>query len=199
MDCSLPAFSVQGILQARILEWVAMPSSRGIFPTQGSNPGLPHCRQILYCLRHPGSSLITILSYNTFLLILRTCKIYSLSNFQMCNTVLLTIVAMLYVTSPWIICYITVNLYLLTPFMEFYPTPTLCLWQPLIYSLYLWASFCLKDHMVFMFLWILYLSILSPISSMLLQMARFHSFYDWIIYCCVYITLYLSTYPSLDT
>ena len=28
-DCGLPAFSVCGILQARILEWVAMPSSRG--------------------------------------------------------------------------------------------------------------------------------------------------------------------------
>ena len=27
-DCSLPGFSVHGILQARILEWVAMPSSR---------------------------------------------------------------------------------------------------------------------------------------------------------------------------
>ena len=25
---------------------------QGIFPTQGSNPDLPHCRQILYCLRH---------------------------------------------------------------------------------------------------------------------------------------------------
>ena len=29
MDCSLPGSSVQGILQARILEWVAMPFSRG--------------------------------------------------------------------------------------------------------------------------------------------------------------------------
>ena len=28
MDCSPPGFSVLGILQARILEWVAMPSSR---------------------------------------------------------------------------------------------------------------------------------------------------------------------------
>ena len=27
---------------------------QGIFPTQGSNPGLPHCRQILYQLRHQG-------------------------------------------------------------------------------------------------------------------------------------------------
>ena len=32
-----------------------MPSSRGVFPTQGSNPGLPHCRWILYHLSHQGS------------------------------------------------------------------------------------------------------------------------------------------------
>ena len=25
---------------------------QGIFPTQGSNPGLSHCRQTLYCLSH---------------------------------------------------------------------------------------------------------------------------------------------------
>ena len=28
---------------------------QGLFPTQGSNPGLPHCRQILYQLSHKGS------------------------------------------------------------------------------------------------------------------------------------------------
>ena len=28
---------------------------QGIFPTQGLNPGLPHCRQILHCLSHQGS------------------------------------------------------------------------------------------------------------------------------------------------
>ena len=28
---------------------------QGIVPTQGLNPGLPHCRQILYHLRHQGS------------------------------------------------------------------------------------------------------------------------------------------------
>ena len=28
---------------------------QGIFTTQGSNPGFPHCRQILYCLSHRGS------------------------------------------------------------------------------------------------------------------------------------------------
>ena len=31
MDCSLPGSSVHGILQARILEWVAIPFSRGYF------------------------------------------------------------------------------------------------------------------------------------------------------------------------
>ena len=28
---------------------------QGIFPPQGSNPGLPHCRRILYKLSHKGS------------------------------------------------------------------------------------------------------------------------------------------------
>ena len=28
---------------------------RGIFSSQGSNPGLPHCRLILYQLSHKGS------------------------------------------------------------------------------------------------------------------------------------------------
>ena len=43
MDCSTPASSVHGILQARILEWVVIP-----FPIQGSQLGLLHYRQILY-------------------------------------------------------------------------------------------------------------------------------------------------------
>ena len=50
MDCSLPGASVHGFLQA-ILEWLAISFSR-VFPTQGMNPGLPHCRQILYYLSH---------------------------------------------------------------------------------------------------------------------------------------------------
>ena len=34
---------------------------QGIFPTQGSNPGLLHCRQILYRLSHQGSHLSCML------------------------------------------------------------------------------------------------------------------------------------------
>ena len=38
------------------LQWeVAIPFSRESFPTQGLNPGLPHCRQTLYRLSHQGS------------------------------------------------------------------------------------------------------------------------------------------------
>ena len=46
--------SIYGIIQARVLEWVAISFS---FPTQGSNPGLPHCRQTLYRLSHQRPSL----------------------------------------------------------------------------------------------------------------------------------------------
>ena len=93
--CEPTDHKVRGILQARILEWVASPFSRGIFPspgiepmsptlqanslpaeppgkpqnpgvgslsllqglfpTQESNQGLQHCRQILYQLNNQGS------------------------------------------------------------------------------------------------------------------------------------------------
>ena len=87
-------YTVHGILQARILEWVAFLFSRGffliqgstlqagslpaeplgkpkntgvgslsllqrIFPTQESNRGLLHCRQILYQLSYEGSPQLT--------------------------------------------------------------------------------------------------------------------------------------------
>ena len=54
MDCSLPGSSVHGILQARILERVAIPFSRYL-PEPGIKPGLLHCRQILCRLSHQES------------------------------------------------------------------------------------------------------------------------------------------------
>ena len=56
MDCSLPGSSINGIFQARILEWVDISFIQEIFPTQGLKPGLPNCRQTLYRLSHQGSS-----------------------------------------------------------------------------------------------------------------------------------------------
>ena len=41
IDCSLSGSSVHGILQARILEWVAMPSFRGNLPDPGIEPTSP--------------------------------------------------------------------------------------------------------------------------------------------------------------
>ena len=55
MDCSPPGSSIYGVLQARILEWVAIPFSRGFLLTQGLNPSLPHCQQILYHVSHQGN------------------------------------------------------------------------------------------------------------------------------------------------
>ena len=62
---SPPASSVHGILQAGILGWV--PILQGIFPTQASNPGLLHCRQILYRLSHQGSANMAQCSMQGFL------------------------------------------------------------------------------------------------------------------------------------
>ena len=61
MDYSPPGSFVHGILQARILEWVAIPSSGGVFPTQGLNTGLLHSGQILYCLNYQLSLLILVI------------------------------------------------------------------------------------------------------------------------------------------
>ena len=41
MDCSLPGSFVHGILEAGILEWVAIPFSRGDIPDPGIDPGSP--------------------------------------------------------------------------------------------------------------------------------------------------------------
>ena len=50
MNCSSPGSSVHGILQTRMLEWFAVPFSRGTFSTQGSNPGLtPSSRFFTIC------------------------------------------------------------------------------------------------------------------------------------------------------
>ena len=61
VDCSLPGSSLHGILHARILKWVAISFSRGIFPSQGSNLDLLHCRQILYQLSYQGSSIESVM------------------------------------------------------------------------------------------------------------------------------------------
>ena len=54
--CDPMDYTVHGILQARILEWVAFPFSRGSSQHRDlPNTGLSHCGQILYQLSHNRS------------------------------------------------------------------------------------------------------------------------------------------------
>ena len=48
---------------------------QGIFPTQGSNPGLPHCRWILYQLSYQGSLISE--SHSVVSNSLQPCGLYS--------------------------------------------------------------------------------------------------------------------------
>ena len=69
VSCSVMSDSLQhhGLQPTRLLSpWNSPGKKTGvgyhsllqeIFPTQGSNPGLPHCRRILYCLSQQGSLL----------------------------------------------------------------------------------------------------------------------------------------------
>ena len=67
MDCSPPGASVYVGPPGKNTGVGCHALIQGIFPTLGSNPGLPHCRQILYHLSHQGdtglceNSIITII------------------------------------------------------------------------------------------------------------------------------------------
>ena len=63
IDYSPLGSPVHGILQTRILEWVAISFSKGIFLTKGSNPDLLHCRRILYCLSHQEAPFLILHLY----------------------------------------------------------------------------------------------------------------------------------------
>ena len=53
--CDPMDYTVHGILQARILVWVAFPFSRGSSQPRDGTQLLPRCRRILYQLSHQGS------------------------------------------------------------------------------------------------------------------------------------------------
>ena len=57
MDCSLPGFSNHGDSPGKNNREGSHALLQGIFPTQGSNPGSPALRRVLYRLSHQGSSL----------------------------------------------------------------------------------------------------------------------------------------------
>ena len=56
MDCRPSGSSVRGDSPSKNTGVGCHALLQGIFPTQGSNPGLPNCRRILYRLSHQGSA-----------------------------------------------------------------------------------------------------------------------------------------------
>ena len=62
MDCSPPASSVHGNLQARIPEWVATPFSRG-FSDPGMEPGSPALQADSLLPEPPGKPLTYTCTY----------------------------------------------------------------------------------------------------------------------------------------
>ena len=69
MDCSPPGSSVHGASPGKNTRLGCHALLQGIFPTQGSNSGFLHCRQILYHLSHQGSPKVNVITSN-----LRYCR-----------------------------------------------------------------------------------------------------------------------------
>ena len=61
MDCSPPGSSIHGDSPDKNTGVGCHGLLQGTFPIQRSNPGLPHCRQILYQLSYQGSPACTLL------------------------------------------------------------------------------------------------------------------------------------------
>ena len=67
MDCSPPGSSTHGDSPGKNTGVGCHVLLQAIFPTQESNPGLSHCRQILLCLSHKGSPYLCIYRVNHIL------------------------------------------------------------------------------------------------------------------------------------
>ena len=98
MDCSLPGSSVHGDSPGKNTGVGCYALLQKIFPTRGSNPGLPYCRWILNCLSHQGISIILLRcdicsEFSMLIFHIRTCfsnyKLFSKSfNLSFTKTVM---------------------------------------------------------------------------------------------------------------
>ena len=129
LDWSLPGSSVHVILQARILEWVAMPSSSGSCQLRDQTPVFWGCRQILY----PWATGETLLSARCFQFSFPTNKLTSSSThlpILLCIPSLFTTVILWLSgckTSELFLFY--THLYLSFCISDVEPNPTDCLWN----------------------------------------------------------------------
>ena len=65
MDCSLPGFSVCGIFQARVQEWVAISFSRDL-PDPGIEPGSPALQADTLLSEPPGKPSVQAYFFHSF-------------------------------------------------------------------------------------------------------------------------------------
>ena len=79
VDCGRPGSSAHGDSPGNNTGVGCHVLLRGIFPTQGSNPGLQNCRQILYCLSLQGSpTLLDALQINPYIAANSCCQEFGL-------------------------------------------------------------------------------------------------------------------------
>ena len=78
MDCRPPGSSVRGDSPGKSTGVGCHALLQRIFPTQGSNPVLPYCWQILYCLSHQGNPEVIIVLTLFLMYWVATCMSYSL-------------------------------------------------------------------------------------------------------------------------
>ena len=135
-------------------------------------------------------------TYTNFFLVMRTFKIYSLNNFQICNSVLLTIVIKLYIASPWLIYFISRYLYLLTIFIHFtHPPPPLATTNLFSVSMFSFSVLFLDStykwhHMAFVFAWLILFRIIPSRFIHIVTHARFLLYCGWIIYAVYIYSIY---------
>ena len=92
------------------------------------------------------------IQFTHFFLVMETFKIYFVSNFQIYNTVLLTIVTVLYITFPGLIYFIAGSLYFLTSSFHFTNSSPLPLVTAHLFSVSMnpWLFF-FKTYLLFRF------------------------------------------------
>ena len=116
--------------------------------------GIPHNDSIIIYIvnNHHNKSSWHSSPYvvTNFFPVIRTFKIYSPRNFQIYNTVLLTIVTMLCITFPWLIYFITGSLYLLTPFNVLIKYFNILYWYSKLWITYyrqlVWKKFWKREN-----------------------------------------------------
>ena len=125
MNCSPPGFSTEFSRQEY---WSGLPFPipwESSCPSDQTPVSFISCfgRQILYHECRPEKSHKVTEKKNCFFLVMTAFKIYSCGTFQICSTVLLTLVTRLYAISPWLTHFVTGSLFLLTPWTLFAPLP----------------------------------------------------------------------------